>query len=143
MCRCTHLNACTCIQYRRVDASTKHTLVAHTSSKMDGGEDVIPAPTIPRSQDRKDVVLALKDIFMLEGRTFQTMSSCSHQVNYKCGGCNLTFALSLCQRRNALEFGTWGLTKKSRMQSWKVCTFFTYLFCLVRVLWALFPYGTF
>ena len=33
---------------------------------MDGGEDVIPAPTIPRSQDRKDVVLALKDIFMLE-----------------------------------------------------------------------------
>ena len=90
----------------------------------DGDEDHASAPTFERSSDRKEILKEIRHSFDMQGRTFATTRSSSKAVAYKCDGCNLTFALSLCQNKSSPLFGTWVLTKKAAKQSWKVCPLF-------------------
>ena len=89
----------------------------------DSEEDHSSAPTCERSSNHKDVVQQIRRSFDKQRRTFKTMRSSSKSIAYKCNGCELTFALSLCQRKSSPHFGTWGLTKKATQQSWKVRPF--------------------
>ena len=87
---------------------------------------VLRAPTLARSMNRKEIVEEIRRSFIRQGRNFKTTTSCSDHVAYKCDGCALAFAISLCKKKGP-QFGTWGLTKKAATQSWKVCPFSTLL----------------
>ena len=80
----------------------------------------VHAPRLARSTKRKEMVEEIRCSFIAQGRNFKTTTSCSKQVAYKCDGCAFTFKLSVCQKQDSQEFGTWGLTKKALEQSWKV-----------------------
>ena len=88
-----------------------------------GDEDHASAPAIERSSNRNDVVDEIRRRFDAQGRTFHTLHSDSTRVAYKCDGCNLKFALSLCKKKDSPNFDTWGFTKKAAQQSWKVRPF--------------------
>jgi hypothetical protein len=87
---------------------------------LDGERGHVHAPRLARSTKRKEMVEEIRCSFIAQGRNFKTTTSCSKQVAYKCDGCAFTFKLSVCQKQDSQEFGTWGLTKKALEQSWKV-----------------------
>ena len=87
-----------------------------------GDRGHVRAPTLARSTNRKELYNEIKRHFTREGRTFSLMSNSSRNFKYKCDGCALTFAMSLCtSKTNKRDFNTWGLTKSSIDQSWEVC----------------------
>jgi hypothetical protein len=82
----------------------------------------VRAPTLARSTNRKELYNDIKRLFTQEGRTFSLKTNNLRSFKYKCDGCALTFAMSLCtSKTNTRDFNTWGLTKTSIDQSWEVC----------------------
>ena len=94
-----------------------HEAMEADQEPLDRERGHVHAPRLARSTKRKEMVEEIRCSFIAQGRNFKTTTSCSKQVAYKCDGCAFTFKLSVCQKQDSQEFGTWGLTKKALEQS--------------------------